>query len=141
MRKQSEVPEPLHLGLRQLRAREATVLSSQSTGPRGGIQGPGSLGAAGVSILGVSCVLTADSDPGDTPALAEPQLVALQADGGRMGAGAGGQRRAEAHGNCDRGRSASEHLWELLELAGNTLKGVNCLQPSMIRIRAIKIRI
>lgn len=73
----------------------------------------------------MGCVLTVDSDPGDTPALAKPQLVALQADGGLMGARVGGQRRAEAHGNCNRGRLASEHLWELLELTGNTLKGVN----------------
>ena len=59
-------------------------------------------------------VLMVDGGPGDTPALTKLQPVALP-----------------AFGCIGTGRAARERLQELLEIDGNTLKGVHCLQPSM----------
>lgn len=76
-------------------------------------------------------VLMVDGGPGDTPALTKLQPVAFPADGGHVGDGAGAQSKVEAFGSIGTGRAARESLQELLEIAGNTLKGVHCLQPSM----------
>ena len=78
-------------------------------------------------------VLMVDGDPGDTPALTKLQPAALRADSGHVGGGGGAQSRVEAFSSVCAGRAARERLQELLGIAGNTLKGVHCLQASMTR--------
>lgn len=99
------------------------------------------MGALKVNTLGMVCFLMMNSDPGKTSALAKPQSMALQADARRVGAGPEKNNRTEAHGNCKRNRLAREFLWKLLEITGNTLKGVNFLERSVMEIHAIKIEL
>lgn len=85
----------------------------------------------------MGCVLVMDSDPGKTSALAKTPQVALQADARHVGAGAEKMSRTEAHGNCKRNRLTRELVWELLEITGDTWKGVNFLKLSRMENHAI----